>query len=441
MATLQVAMPPALRLRHRLALQPVGRMAWSRRGDRLVVSGYDLERRPRDSAGTLVRDTVVVDAVGGGIVERWPGYWYCAIGVAAHDSYVAGANDAGFIDMWRFGRTQPGWPKQQHEGRIGALVFSDDGRRFFSGGDDGRVGAWSAGAWEASFWDVEAPVRDLAHDGGSDLLAIASARPVVQLVDGANGQRRRSVRAPGRATAVGFAADGSVLYVGTREGQLGRFDAQRGEPLGPSTPLELGPVWRILPMGELVVAEAGDGIVVLDGKSGQERARWRTGAGSDAATLAVEPAQRAFAVAVPAGVAIVDSELGPLRPPVDVVALYHPEDAEAAGFVLAHLAAAGARVTDAVAEPRALVAAAHRGAVAVVFYGPAGPTQRHDYEVDVLLTRDAHTVPIILPRGAVPEAQRVFHPASYVCFHGYLHDEDALARITRAVMPDRRPAY
>ncbi len=440
MATLQVALPPVLRMRQRLALQTVGRMAWSRRGDRLIVSGFDLEKRPRDSEGTLVRDTVVVDAVTGEVVERWAGYWYCAIGVAVNDSYVAGANDAGFIDMWRFGRAQPGWPKQQHDGRIGALVFCDDERRFFSGGDDGRVGAWSAGAWEARFWDVGAPVRDLAHDGKRDLLAIASARPSVHLVDGASGQRRGSVRAPGRATAVGF-SDGGILYVGTREGQLGRFDAERGQALEPSTPLGFGPVWRILPLGELVVAEASDGVIIVDGKSGVERARWRTGAESTGATLAVEPAQRAFALAVPAGVAIIDTELGPLAEPVDVVALYHPDDAEAAQVVLARLTEAGARVTDVARDPRALVAAARRGATAVVFYGPAGPAPRHDYEVDVLLAHDAPTVPIILPRGAVPEAQRVFHPASYVCFHGYLHDEDALARITRAVMPDRRRSF
>src|ERR1700761_3694412 len=140
MATLQGALPPVLHLRHRLPLQVVGRMAWTRRGDRLIASGFDLEQRPRDSDGALVRDTLVVDAVTGDVVERWSGYWYCAIGVAMADSYVAGANDAGFIDMWRFGRAQPGWPKQQHQGRIGALVFASDERRFFSGGDDGRVG-------------------------------------------------------------------------------------------------------------------------------------------------------------------------------------------------------------------------------------------------------------------------------------------------------------
>lgn len=440
MATLQVALPPMLRMRQRLPLQVVGRMAWTRRGDRLIASGFDLERRERDSEGAAVRDTLVVDAVTGEIVERWSGYWYCAIGVAIHDSYVAGANDAGFIDMWRFGRAQPGWPKQQHQGRIGALVFTADERRFFSGGDDGRVGAWSAGAWEARFWDVGAPVRDLAHDGARDLLAIASARPSVQLVDGGDGQRRGSVRAPGRATAVGFGGEGS-LYVGTREGQLGRFDVERGQAMGASRPLGLGPVWRILPMGELVVVEAGDGVVIVDGKSGVERARWRTGAESTGATLAVEPSQRAFAVAVPAGVAIIDSDLGPLPEPVDVVALYHPSDGDAANVVLAHLTAAGARVSDVVRDPRALVAAARRGATAVVFYGPAGPAPRHDYEVDVLLAHDAPAVPIILPGGAVPEPQRVFHPASYVCFHGRLHDDDALARITRAVMPDRRHHY
>jgi hypothetical protein len=44
-------------------------------------------------------------------------------------------------------------------------------------------------------------------------------------------------------------------------------------------------------------------------------------------------------------------------------------------------------------------------------------------------------VPVILPGGAVPPAQRRFHGAAYVCFHERVQDADALARVRRAVLP------
>jgi hypothetical protein len=53
----------------------------------------------------------------------------------------------------------------------------------------------------------------------------------------------------------------------------------------------------------------------------------------------------------------------------------------------------------------------------------------------VLETRGARVVPVILPGGHVPEAQRRFHGAAYVCFHERAHDGDALARVARAVLP------
>ena len=55
----------------------------------------------------------------------------------------------------------------------------------------------------------------------------------------------------------------------------------------------------------------------------------------------------------------------------------------------------------------------------------------------MLATHGVRVVPVILPGGAVPEAQRRFHGAAYVCFHERVEDPDALARVARAVFPRR----
>ena len=83
-------------------------------------------------------------------------------------------------------------------------------------------------------------------------------------------------------------------------------------------------------------------------------------------------------------------------------------------------------------DSRRFVELARRATTAVVLYGPSGPPLRHDWLVDVLETRGVRVVPVILPGGAVPEAQRRFHGTAYVCFHERVHDADALARGWRA---------
>jgi hypothetical protein len=84
-------------------------------------------------------------------------------------------------------------------------------------------------------------------------------------------------------------------------------------------------------------------------------------------------------------------------------------------------------------DSRRFVDVSRRVSTAVILYGPSGAPLRHDYLVDVLETRGVHVVPVILPGGAVPEAQRRFHGAAYVCFHARVNDADALARVARAV--------
>jgi hypothetical protein len=426
--TLMVTLPPRTRLRTRVGIEPAGRMAWTRRGDRLIVSGPAA--------------TVIVDGKSGGEVERWP-HAYAAFACGWDDAYVAAATTRGYVDLWRFGRARPGEPAARHAGPITAIAFSADDRRIFTAGDDGQVGIWRAATLDAAFHAVGGRVHDLSYDAGDDALAVAAGRAGAVILDATTGAVRAAVRPPDRATAVAWA--GETLFVGTRDGQLAAYERTQLEPVRPTGPLGLGAIAQLLPFGDGVVVEGKKGVALLDAASGAERWRWPTGATVPGGALAVHPGQRALAVAVPAGVAILDveAEPAPARAPAaapargELLALYHPGDAAQAQPVLAHLVAAGARLIDGSHDSRRFVDGARRAAVAVVFYGPAGAPPQHDYHLDVLETRGVRVVPVILPGGAVPEAQRRFHGAAYVCFHERVQDADALARVSRAALPGR----
>jgi hypothetical protein len=422
--TMIVSLPPALRLRARLPIAAAARAAWTRRGDRLIVPG--------------AHDTVIVEATTGGepatIVERWP-YAYTGFACGWDDSYVAAANARGYIDLWRFGQQRPGEPKARHNGAIHAVAFSDDGRRIFTAGDDGRVGIWRAATLDCAFFAVGGRADDLAWNAATDTLAVAAGRSGVVMLDGSSGARQTTLRLAERATAVAW-ADG-LLYAGTRDGLLTVYDGKRLEPARDTAALGVGAIARIVALEHGVVVEGADALAGIDGETGEVAWRWPHGTAIAGGSLAAHAGQSVIAVAVPTGTDIVD--VARAEKPVaatQVLALHHPSDEALAAEVVAHLRAGGADVVAIADDSRRFVELARRARTAIVFYGPAGAPLRHDWAVDVLQTRGVRVVPVILPGGAVPEAQRRFHGAAYVCFHARLRDADALARVSRAVLPD-----
>lgn len=408
--TLRVTLPPALRLRARLPVNPAGPLAFSRRGDRLLV--------PTREA------TLVVDALHGQPLECWR---------RAHRGFACGLEDRavvagtarGYLELWRFGGARPGHSETRHEG-LRLVCGSPDGARLFTAGEGPRVGAWRTATLEVRFWTIEQPAIDLAYHEGDDALAVAQPRSVLVL-DGRSGRRRGAVRPPGRVTAVAWL--GEQLAVGTRTGQLALYD-RRLMPLRPSLALGLGPLWRLLPLREELVVESEGGMAVIESLGGQERLRWSGSFGLPGGTLAVHPGQQAIACAVPGGVALL--ELAPAAPTanVELLALYHPADAALCQPVLGALRRAGAHLLD--VTPRRLVEALRRGVPCVLLYGPTGAWPHHDWQLDVARTRGSYVVPVILPGGLAPPSP--LPAASYVCFHERVHDDDALTRVTRAVL-------
>jgi len=426
--TMLVALPPRLRLRARVPIAPIGRMTWTRNGDRLIVGGTEA--------------TSILESAAGGEVERWP-HAYTAFACGWDDTWVAAANARGYVDLWRFGQPRPGEPTARHNGRIGAIAYSDDNRRVFTAGDDGRVGIWRAATLDAAFYAVGGRAHDLAYDGERDRLAVAAGRSGVVLLDGSNGERRGGVRPPDRATAVAWTPD--FLLVGTRDGQLATYDATRLEPARATVALGVGAIARVLRLGGGVVVEGSEAIGFVDATTGELGWKWPHGMAVSGGSMAVHVGQSAIAVAVPAALSILDVEPEPPRAatakdaPVvaaarrELLVLQHPSDVGLARPLIEHLEQAGASVIALSDDSRRFVDVARRISTAVILYGPSGAPLRHDYLVDVLETRGVHVVPVILPGGAVPEAQRRFHGAAYVCFHARVNDDDALTRVTRAV--------
>lgn len=426
--TMLVALPPRLRLRTRVPLTPIGRMAWTRNGDRLIVGGAEA--------------TAILESATGGEVERWP-HAYTAFACGWDDTWVAAANARGYVDLWRFGQPRPGEPTARHNGRIGAIAYSDDNRRVFTAGDDGRVGIWRAATLDAAFYAVGGRAHDLAYDGERDRLAVAAGRSGVVLLDGSNGERRGGVRPPDRATAVAWTPD--LLLVGTRDGQLATYDATRLEPARPTVALGLGAIARVLRLGGGVVVEGAEAIGFVDAATGELGWKWPHGMAVAGGSLAVHVGQSAIAVAVPAALSILDVEPEAPRAAAkdapaataaartELLVLQHPSDAGLARPLVEHLEQAGATVIALSDDSRRFVDVSRRISTAVILYGPSGAPLRHDYLVDVLETRGVRVVPVILPGGAVPEPQRRFHGAAYVCFHARVNDQDALTRVTRAV--------
>jgi hypothetical protein len=241
-----------------------------------------------------------------------------------------------------------------------------------------------------------------------------------------------------RATVVAWVE--AVLFVGTRDGQLAAYDRATLEPVRATAALGVGAIAQLLPLHDGVVVEGSEAIAFVDAATGELRWRWPHGAAVAGGSLAVHATQSALAVAVPAAMSIIDVEretaAAAERPTIagEILALHHPGDAALAGVVVDDLRARGGAIVAITDDSRAFVEVARRAATAIVFYGPSGAPLRHDYLVDVLETRGVRVVPVILPGGAVPEAQRRFHGTAYVCFHERIRDADALARIARAVL-------
>lgn len=216
-----------------------------------------------------------------------------AVALSPDDHRIAGGDTSGFVHVWRLPEAQPLWRTRAHENWVRRLVFTEDGDRLLSAGDDHAVVLSDARTGEslARFEGHTNWVRDLAFHPPSQLVASASDDGTVRLwslaelsapqvavfdVDGA-GVRSLAFSPEGQELACG-GAQGSVWTIGLLSRQLGR-----------GMPAHQGAVNAVAYLEAGLLASGGD-----DGRLRLWDTRRRESAGS----LHEEPGEPVLALAV-----------------------------------------------------------------------------------------------------------------------------------------------
>jgi WD40 repeat protein len=135
-----------------------------------------------------------------------------------------GVGDSIVICESRNGRMRKSLPAMA--GAIGAVTFSPDGRRLFSGSDGGDVRNWNfeTGEPELKFEGHRAQVRQVHLSASGRRLVSADESGLVVVWDTGSGAALSSHRFPGSARCARFAPDGSWIAVGTSCGKLFLMD-------------------------------------------------------------------------------------------------------------------------------------------------------------------------------------------------------------------------
>jgi WD40 repeat protein len=112
----------------------------------------------------------------------------------------------------------------RHEGQIGAVAITPDGRRLATGGDDSRTRIWDEEIKVVQELRHRAWVQGLAFSADGERLAAAAGR-TVSIHDIRTGEQLSAFPgARGKVLTVAFAPDGKTLLSGTEDGAVRRHD-------------------------------------------------------------------------------------------------------------------------------------------------------------------------------------------------------------------------
>ncbi len=177
----------------------------------------------------------------------------------------------------------PGKPGEQAEGsrvpnRARAVAFSPDSRTVAVGAEDGKLWTWNAVSGDpvGDPVQLEGPIFDLAYDPTTGALAAAvnpamvkdSTPGIAVVMAPGESTPRFTVNVDdgyGRAGAVAFSPDGSVLVTGGGLGDVRFWDSRTGAEVGARVPAVTGWVLDLgwTPDGKSLVSSGTDGTVQL----------------------------------------------------------------------------------------------------------------------------------------------------------------------------------
>jgi WD40 repeat protein len=157
--------------------------------------------------------------------------------------------------LWDVDTGRPLGPALEQAKPVWSVAFSPDGRTFVTGCEDGSVGFWVTAtglpAGQGHFHPGNVTAIAVAPDGRTAVTSRAYEPGAGRLWELPPG--RGALLAPvhtGPVRAAGFAASGRVLLTAGDDGQLARWDADSGRPLGP-------PLRHLEPIIDLVLSADG----------------------------------------------------------------------------------------------------------------------------------------------------------------------------------------
>ncbi len=154
----------------------------------------------------------------------------------ASGKVIATASADRTIRFWDVADRQCTTTLTGHSGPVLALAVSPDGTLLCSGSADQTIRVWDAatGKLLRALNNHLGPVHSLSFRAPRDdvppTLASASTDATVRLWHPATGRLLRIIRHPAPVYAVAWGHDGTCLYSGAKDGQLGRLDPDAADP-------------------------------------------------------------------------------------------------------------------------------------------------------------------------------------------------------------------
>jgi tricorn protease-like protein len=118
---------------------------------------------------------------------------------------------------------------KSHKRDVDSVAISADGKRYVSGGDDGRTVVWENDTASATRESEDGPIDAVAFSPNGKLVAIGNQYGQVTLWDPAANKDLFTTKEGGRVVRIAFLPDGKTFYTASWDQTIRLFDAATGK--------------------------------------------------------------------------------------------------------------------------------------------------------------------------------------------------------------------